>query len=365
MSYERSNIRKLAAYVPGEQPKVSKLIKLNTNENPYPPVPAVMKAIADVQGDHLRRYPSPTAQGFREAAARVHHVEPEQVIATNGSDELLRLVMTVYCEPSGMRTNQPGGIGVTNPTYSLYSVLADIQDTPEIVVDLDDDYGMPSDLSDRWNAAGCKLGFIVNPHAPSGRFYELHEIRKVAEKFDGVLIVDEAYVDFAEHDALELVRQQPDGLGLENVLVTRTLSKGYSLAGLRFGYGIGSHKIIAALDKARDSYNTDILSQAAATTAIEARDAVAESWEKVILERDRMRDELEKRGYKVFPSAANFLLTVPPKGRVGAAKIYQSLADKGIYVRYFTHDNMCDKLRITVGTPEQNDALYNALDQIK
>lgn len=360
--YERDNIAALHAYVPGEQPTYREtagtggVIKLNTNENPLPPSPKVMEAIRTLDPEALRLYPPPDAKWFRAAAAELHGLTPGQVIATNGGDELLRMLVTVYCEAGAER----GGIGMTRPSYSLYSVLANIQDTPVTAIDRDpDDFALPDDLADRWNRAGCRLGFIVNPHAPSGRFEHVDSLRPIAEAFDGVLVVDEAYVDFAPGDALDLVRGDR---ALPNVIVLRSLSKGYSLAGLRFGYGLGPEAMIATLDKARDSYNTDMLSQVAATAALEERDYARRSWEVVIDERSRLTGALRDRGYSVFDSHTNFILVIPPDGSPGAEAIYQHLKANRILIRFFSTPGLDDKLRITIGTPEQNDALLQEID---
>ncbi|QQE11738.1 histidinol-phosphate transaminase [Planctomycetota bacterium] len=362
MSYERENIKRLKAYTPGEQPRAAEIIKLNTNENPYPPVEAIMHSLTEVQGEQLRKYPPATAQEFRDSAAKAHDVQSSQIIATNGSDELLRLAITCYCEPSGDTEGTQGGLGLTDPTYSLYNVLANIHDTPMFVVPLEDEYAMPADLAKQWNDAGCKLAMIVNPHAPSGRAYSLDQIKQIASDFNGIIIVDEAYADFAEEDAVELVKENS---GFDNVLISRTLSKGYSLAGLRFGYGIAPAPIIDTLDKARDSYNTDYISQKLATAAINAREDVAKSWDKVKSERSRVEKALVAMGYKVYPSQTNFLLAMPPVDAPDAETIYQKLAEKYIFIRHFDHPNMCDKIRISMGTPAQNDALLKALEELK
>ncbi len=356
MSYERENITRLSPYVPGEQPDDGRTIKLNTNENPYPPVPAVMDAIAELPGEMLRRYPSPTAARFREVTANVHGVASDQIIATNGGDELLRLAVTVFAEPDGSRKR--GGVGMASPSYSLYPTLAAIHDTPVTAVPLNDEFAIPGDFAARLNDAGCRVAFVVNPHAPSGRLQPVDQLRAIAETFRGVLVIDEAYVDFAPHDALPLVRD-----GLDNVLLLRSLSKGYALAGLRFGYGIGHAGLIAAMDKARDSYNTDALSQAAACAALTSREAAGQTWRKVIAERDRMTRDLRQRGFAVPDSASNFVLATVPQGRPTARERYQSLKQRGILVRYFDQDRLRDKLRISIGTPEQNAALLDAIDQ--
>lgn len=354
MSYERDNIRKLAAYTPGEQPQRDRVVKLNTNENPYPPGEAVMAAVRSIDPERLRRYPPPAADGFRRVAAAVHGLSPEQVIATNGGDELLRLAVTVFAEPG----STCGGVGVAEPSYSLYPVLAAIHATPLTAVPLQDDFALPGDLAARWNEAGCRLAMLVNPHAPSGRLQPLDQLRAIARQFKGVLLIDEAYVDFAERDALPLLRE-----GLDNVLLLRSLSKGYSLAGLRLGYGLGAAPLIAALQKARDSYNVDAIAQAAGEAALQARDNARANWQRVVDERRRLAGQLQQRGWIVPPSQANFLLATPPAGRHAAA-IYRGLADRGIFVRYFNQPRLDDKLRITIGTPRQNDELLQALDTL-
>ena len=357
MAYERDNIARLHAYTPGEQPQRLKVVKLNTNENPYPPGPAVMAAVAGVPAERLRRYPPPLADAVRRAAADAHGVSPDHIIVTNGGDELLRLAVTVFCEPraTGTSSGGKGGLGVAEPSYSLYPILADIHDTPVTPVALGDAFDLPAHAAATWNAAACRAAFIVNPHAPSGRLEPLDTLRRLAGEFKGVLLVDEAYVDFATHDALPLVRD-----GLPNVLLLRSLSKGYSLAGLRLGYGIGAPALIAALQKARDSYNVDALAQAAAEAALRDRDHARATWAKVIAERTRVTGQLQQRGFTVWPSQSNFLLTQPPSG--DAATLYRRLADQGIFVRWFDLDRLRDKLRITIGTPDENDALLAALD---
>ncbi len=368
MSYERDNIRSLDAYTPGEQPDRGDVIKLNTNENPYPPCEAVMRAIGQVPADALRRYPSPQAGRFRQIAAQVHGLSPQQVIATNGGDELLRLAISVFCNVEGEPSKRTG-IGVTEPTYSLYPVLASIHNTPVTSIPLNADYSIPDSFAKDMVSSEVGLVLVVNPHAPSGRLEPVEKLLAIAETLRGhaVLLVDEAYVDFAEIDALPLLDEKHE---LDNVILLRTMSKGYSLAGLRFGYGLGHANLIAALDKARDSYNTNALSQAAAAAALEHRDAAATSWQAVIGERQRMGDALMSRRFMVQPSQTNFILVTPPAIAGGqrlsdadaAADLYQFLKAANILVRYFDHEGLRDKLRITIGTPQQNDALLQAID---
>ncbi|MBI1337588.1 MAG: histidinol-phosphate transaminase [Phycisphaera sp.] len=366
MPYERPNIQRLTAYTPGEQPTATRLVKLNTNENPYPPCDAVMEAIRSVAAESLRRYPPPTAPKFRQAAAKLHGLEPDQVLATNGGDELLRMAVSVFCLPGEMGGASRGGLGETYPTYSLYDVLADIHDTPAIKVPLNEDWSLPDPrkFAQAVIDAGCRLVMVVNPHAPSGRLEPPEVLRELAAALKGhaVLLIDEAYVNFAKRDAVELLRESTRG-ELDNVLILRTLSKGYSLAGLRFGYGLGHPSLIAALDKARDSYNTDALAQAAALAAIQNTDEARKTWDKVIEQRAWLTDQLRQRGFTVAPSESNFVLAQPTQGP-GAKDLYQSLASLGVFVRYFDHDRLRDKLRITIGTPEQNTILLQELDRI-
>ncbi|MFW6058847.1 MAG: histidinol-phosphate transaminase [Phycisphaeraceae bacterium] len=359
MGYERDNIRQLHAYVPGEQPQTTDVVKLNTNENPYPPPPAVVEAVRAVTADQLRRYPPPRADRFREAAAHAHGLAPEQVIATHGGDELLRLAITVFCAPLRSDATPPrtGGLGIADPSYSLYPILAAIHDTPLRTIALDENFALPADFAERLNDAGCRLAMIVNPHAPSGRLEPIETLRAIAQKFNGVVLIDEAYVDFAERDALPLITNGE----FDNVLLLRSMSKGYSLAGLRLGYGIGHPDLITALDKARDSYNLNIVAQTAAAAALAHRDTVRESWRKVVAERRRITDALAGMGWSILPSQSNFILATPPAAGPSARQLHESLKQQAIFVRYFDQERLDDRLRITIGTPEQNDALLNGI----
>lgn len=348
----------MSGYTPGEQPTALDVVKLNTNENPYPPSPAVMAALQHVTAEQLRRYPPPTARRFCEIAAAAHGVEPHNIIATNGGDELLRLLTTTFVEPG-----KP--IGVDDPSYSLYPVLAAVHDSPVVRAPLHDDWSLPEDYAAQMNDAGVQLAFIVSPHAPSGTLQTVDAVARVAEQLHGVLVLDEAYVNFvdpvAKHDATALVRQ------FDNVVLLRSLSKGYSLAGLRFGYGIGPAALIEPMTtKTKDSYPTDAVAQALACAALEHRDEAAQTWQRVRAERARVIAELAKLGWPAPPSSSNFVLaTVPVEFRGGAAAVYEALKQRHIFVRYFNMDRLRDKLRITIGTPDQNNALLDALHALK
>lgn len=354
MSYERESVRHITGYTPGEQPDTPAAVKLNTNENPYPPAPEVMAALAAVMPEQLRRYPSATSAGFRREAAALHGVTPEWIVATNGGDELLRLAITTFVEPG-----QP--IGIAEPSYSLYPVLAAVNDSPVVRLPLDEHWRPSADFAERMNREGVALTLLVNPHAPSGTLLDADDIAVIAETLDGVLLVDEAYVDFVDpargHDVVSLVHE------FDNLLILRTLSKGYSLAGLRLGYGIGKRTVIEPIaTKTRDSYSVDAVAETLAIAALQHRAVAARTWEAVRGERLRLAQALAALGLKPLPSETNFLLVgVPAATDSNAAMLHQQLREQGIFVRYFDQERLRDRLRITVGSAEDNDRLLTAL----
>ena len=359
MSYERSNIRRMQGYTWGEQPAQQQVIKLNTNENPYPASPAVAGALRSINVDSLRRYPQPFANGFRDEAAKVHGVSRDNIMATNGGDELLRLAITTFVDAGDT-------LGMAEPSYSLYPVLAAVQGCQVARIPLNEDWSLPQDFATRLNAERAKLAFVVNPHAPSGSLLPVSRLRELASEFRGVLVIDEAYVDFVDpeqaYDAVPLIHE------FSNVLLLRTLSKGYSLAGLRFAYGIGAASLLEPmLYKTRDSYNTDYVSQVLAQAALASRDEAALGWQRVREERARVTAELTRLGFSVMPSQSNFVLaTVPDRGPQTdadalARQLYQQLKDDGILIRYFDQARLRDKLRITIGTTDENTQLLACL----
>lgn len=350
--YERDNIQRMTGYTWGEQPGSSDVIKLNTNENPYPPSPSVAKALAGVDVHRLRRYPPPLANDFRDQAASLHGVERDGLIATNGGDELLRLLVTTFMEPGTP-------LATTAPSYSLYPVLAAVQGSATVEVPLGPDFTLPKDLAQRANAAGAGLTCVVNPHAPTGNLFPIAELDRLAAELDGLLLVDEAYVDFVDpdqdHDAVGLIRRHP------NVILLRTLSKGYALAGLRFGYGIAQPHIIAPmLEKTRDSYNLDLIAQVLATAAISDHNWAKANAERVRAERRRLHDRLLALGFEVPPSQANFLFARVPAGHE-ALQLKQELQAAGILLRHFTAPGLDDRLRISIGSEQENDLLLQWL----
>ncbi|MEY4577006.1 MAG: hypothetical protein RL701_1709 [Pseudomonadota bacterium] len=355
MAYERASIRRMHGYTPGKQPANADTVKLNTNENPYPPSPAVFEVLHNITADMLRRYPEPLAAEFRAEAARLHGLTPEQIVAVNGGDELLRLALTTFVEPG-----KP--IGVLEPSYSLYPVLAAIHDSPVVSVPATPDFGLPSDFAARMNAAGVHLTLLVNPHAPSGRLTRQQDIAQLARELNGVLLIDEAYVDFVdpelEHNLLPLIAEH------DNLLFLRTLSKGYSLAGLRYGYGIGSPTLIEPLlTKTRDSYNVDAIAQRIATAALHDQTHAKQTWQQVRNERTRLHKELKTLGYTAPASQTNFLLATVPE-HLSAQNLQTQLEARGLLIRYFPTPPLDRSLRITIGTPQQNDRLLQHLSEL-
>jgi len=334
----------MAGYVPGEQPAAGeKAIKLNTNENPYPPSPKALEVLGSLAGDALRRYPDPLATRFRRAVAEVLGVGLDRVIAGNGSDELLTLILRAFVGPGDVVTYPV-------PTYVLYRTLCEIQEGVAIEVPYPADYALPADAL---VAAAAAVTFVASPNSPSGTTYPLPQLDDLAGKVRGVLVVDEAYVDFADADCLELPRRR------DNVIVLRTLSKGYSLAGLRLGFAVGAAALLEGLWKVKDSYNVDAVAAAVGAAAFADQAHKIANAEKVKASRARLLAGLAELGFRVWPSEANFLLARPPAG--DAEGVYQGLKAKGILVRYFKQPQLEDKIRITVGTDEQNAAVVAAL----
>lgn len=347
MTYFRQNIDSLSAYVPGEQPAANtKVIKLNTNENPYPPSPQALQVLKTLDGECLRRYPQPLAQDFRMAASQVLDVPADWILVGNGSDDLLTMIMRACVEP-GRKVAYP------MPTYVLYRTLAQIQDAEVVEIPFHEDYSLPIEQIIETQAA---VTFIASPNSPSGTTAPIELLDKLATHLSGILVIDEAYVDFADSNALELVKKH------DNVIVLRTLSKGYSLAGLRLGFGIAKPSLLEGLFKVKDSYNVDAIACAIGAAAILDQSYKIANAEKIKDSRSQMVEELQKLGFYVLPSQANFLLAQSPNGK--AKSLYEMLKERGILVRYFNQPQLADKLRITIGTPQQNQTLIQVLKEI-
>ncbi|MGD0462811.1 MAG: histidinol-phosphate transaminase [Tepidisphaeraceae bacterium] len=345
--FVRACVREMEGYEPGEQPAAGeRVVKLNTNENPYQPSDRVMQAIAGISAETLRRYPNPTADVFRDAAAKLHGVTRQHIIAGNGSDDILTIATRCFVPPGGT-------LAFPDPTYSLYPVLARLQDAKALPIPWERDWTLPIDAL---AASGAKAIYLANPNAPSGTFVSPLKIAELARNFSALILVDEAYVDFSDDNCVALVQQFP------NLLITRTLSKAYSLAGLRFGYAIAQPTVIAQMMKVKDSYNCDALSIIAATAAIEDQAYARSTWENIKSERARLSSELTQLGWTVLPSQANFILATVPTGR--GKEMYLGLKQQGILVRYFDLPGLQDKIRITIGQSHENNALLAGIKML-
>ena len=330
------NVRKLAAYVPGEQPRSRNVVKLNTNENPYPPSPKCAKAIAAFNAARLRLYPDPEFSKLRALIAKLHGTTPSRVFVGNGSDEILALAAKAFCH-DGRK------IGSLDPSYSLYKTIAAIRGVEW--------------TGDRRDKA-ISLFFWTNPNAPTGEFAEPATIAAFARRFKGVLLVDEAYADFARGNAMPLATAKAN----KNIIVMRTLSKSYSLAGIRAGYCVGPEELVDALYKIKDSYNVDALAQEVAFAALSDVKWMRSNAAKIKKTRRVFTRALEKRGWDVIPSESNFVFAKPPPP-ASAADLKEELKKKNIFVRHFPGPLTGDRLRISIGTPEEMAKLLDALDQ--
>lgn len=347
MTYFRPNINAMVGYAPGEQPQLgTQVIKLNTNENPYPPAPVALQVLREMDGELLRRYPDSMAEEFRQAASHVLGFPPDWMLVGNGSDELLNLIVRACVAPSQK-------VVYPTPTYILYRTLAQMQPAQVIEVDYDENYTLPIE---QLIAAKGAVTFIASPNSPPGNAVPVAALHQLAAQLSGVLVIDEAYVDFAEANALELVK------AYDNVIVLRTLSKGYSLAGLRLGFGIAQPSLLEGLIKVKDSYNVDAIACKVGAAAVLDQAHKIKNAEQVKSSRAKLTTDLKRLGFLVYPSQANFLLVQPP--RKNAEKLYQLLKNQGILVRYFQQPRLEDKLRITVGTEEQNQILVKSLTQL-
>ena len=329
------HVETLSAYVPGEQPKARGVVKLNTNENPYPPSPECAKVLKGFSLDRLRRYPDPVFAELRAELARIAGARPECVFVGNGSDEILSIAARTFVEDDG-------AIASLDPSYSLYKTLAAIRNVKWV----GPKGGSPS------------LFLLTNPNAPTGEFREPEDVAAFAKSFPGVVIVDEAYADFARANCLALASAPRN----RNVIVMRTFSKSYSLAGLRVGWCVGPKPLIDAMYKVKDSYNVDAVAQAVALAAARDQGWMRANTARIVKTRRRLSDALSSRGWDVIPSEANFVFAKPPP-RAKAADLFARLKAKNIFVRYFPGPKTGDRLRITIGTDAQTRKLLAALDE--
>lgn len=347
--YVRPEIERIGGYTPGEQPQAGKFIKINTNENPYPCSSSVGRAVAAAVERGLQRYPDPTAQAFRVRAGEVLGFPPEWILAGNGSDDILTICTRAF-------VGQGDKLRLPYPSYILYRTLAQLQGARWEEVSFDADWRLPEAFGASTPGDGLKLVFLPNPNSPSGSVVPPDEIEKIAKRLPCPILVDEAYVDFADVNCLELVRR------CDNVLVSRTLSKSYALAGLRFGFVVARPELIDELAKVKDSYNCDALSIAGATAAIDDQAWLVENRSKIVASRSKLERDLVRLGFEVIPSQANFVWCKHP-GRP-SKPIYEQLKAQRVLVRYMNYDRWSDGLRISVGTEDQMDALVLILEGI-
>jgi histidinol-phosphate aminotransferase len=362
----RPLVRDLHPYVYGEQPKIKGLIKLNTNENPFPPSPKVLRAVKAAVDGRLRLYPNPTAQVLREKLARLHRCKPDNIIIGNGSDELLALAVRCFVEPKSNSKFKAQNsklaqatVQYFTPGYSLYPVLADIHGAAKNAVPLRSNFALP-DLAELkrgkiWNF-NAALTFITTPNAPSGCGYATSVLEKLCRAQKGVVVLDEAYVDFASENALKLALKFP------HVLVARTFSKAYSLCFQRVGYFVGNADLTAALHKIRDSYNVNGLGQIAAEATLGDLGYYHANFKRIIATREWLSRELTLLGFRVFPSQTNFILVVPP--RFAAKDWLQKLRAQKILIRWFSSPDVKKYLRITLGTRAEMETFLRAAKKI-
>lgn len=345
----RPNIAAMAGYVPGYQPPdIASWIKLNTNENPYPPSPMVVKAILEElgsDGSSLRIYPSASSQALREMAGELYGFDASWVIMANGSDEVLNNLIRAFA-------GEGEEIGFVHPSYSYYATLAEVQGATVRTYGLTEDFRVAG-FPERYQG---KIFFLTTPNAPLGPAFPMEYIEELAQRCDGMLVLDETYADFSGGTALELVKKY------ENVAVTRTLSKSYSLAGMRLGLAIARPEVIAALDKIRDHYNLDRLAQAACGAALRDQEYLKECCRKICETREWFAASLREMGYEVIPSQGNYLFVAPPD-RDGK-RVYDGLYARKILVRHFSDPLLAHGLRISVGTREEMETTLSALKSI-
>jgi histidinol-phosphate aminotransferase len=346
-------VKELTPYVPGEQPKLSQLIKLNTNESPYGPSPKALTAIATANTEALRLYPDPNSDALKQSIAKIHGLAPNQVFVGNGSDEVLAHVFLGL-----LKHEHP--ILFPDITYSFYPVYCKLYGIAFENIPLSDDFSISVD--DYLKKNNGRNGGIIfpNPNAPTGKALPLKDIEKLLQaNKDSVVVIDEAYVDFGTSSAVSLIKQY------NNLLVTHTLSKSYALAGLRVGYALGHPDLIEALERVKNSFNSypiDKLAMAGAMAAIEDQDYLNKISQAVINTRESLVQTLNTLGFETIPSSANFIFTKHPKH--DAAQLSAALREKHIIVRHFKLPRIDQYLRITIGTDEQCDALVKAIKEI-
>ncbi len=350
MSLVRRQVERMSAYVPGEQPKVAGLIKLNTNENPYPPSPKVLEALRGAIDGKLRLYPDPTSSALRAKLGKIHGFDPDEIVIGNGCDDILNLCVRAFC-------GECEKLAYFWPSYSLYPVLANIQGATQVELPLDENFQITAHPALLAKLGGVKLVFITQPNAPSGVWLQRVELQRVIEEAEGVVVIDEAYVDFAAEDCLDFAREY------DNVIVARTFSKAFSFAGMRVGWAAGSRELIAALNKVKDSYNVSRLSQLGTEATLDEWDYFQGNVKKICATRERTVSALAKLGFFVYPSQSNFVFARPPSP-VTAKQWFDGLRARKILVRWWDADRVRDFARVSIGTDQEMDRFLEATKEI-
>ncbi|NUQ65241.1 MAG: histidinol-phosphate transaminase [Pirellulales bacterium] len=345
MTYFRPEIEAMGGYVPGEQPQTAGFVKLNTNENPYPPSPAVAKAVEEVLRRGLQKYPDPMAGAFRRQAAEVLGLHPDWILCGNGSDDILTIVTRAFVGQGQM-------LRLPYPSYILYKSLAQIQGARSEEIHFERDWSLGAAFGRP--AADLRLVFLPNPNSPSGTMVSREAILDLAERLPCPLLIDEAYGDFAEFNCLDLPA------GNEKILVSRSFSKSYALAGLRFGFVVAQPRMIEQLVKVKDSYNCDALSIAAATAAVADQAWLKENRARILATRKRLTEGMRALGFEVVQSQANFTWNVHPSQP--AKPLYERLKQQRVLVRYMDYPGWGDGLRISVGTDQE---VQTCLDHLR
>ncbi len=341
----RDCVQQTQGYVPGEQPQTTDYIKLNTNENPYAPPDGIFKNL-EAELKKVRLYPDPVSTQLRKAAGEIFGVSHQQILAGNGSDDILNIALRTFVNPGET-------VAFLDPTYSLYETIARVHGAKIITISTNETFELDSPLI----CPEAKLIFLASPNPPLGKHLNRKYLQETCQKATGVVLIDEAYVDFSDEDHWDFIKQY------NNVIISRTMSKSYSLAGVRVGFGISSLEIIEEMNKVRDSYNLDRIAQTLASNCFKFQDYFQDIWKKVSATRNRLIASLRNLDFLVFDSDSNFVLASPQW--LEASELYTQLKEQKVLVRYFKHPRINNYVRITVGTDSEIDRLLEVIGQLK
>lgn len=346
MEYVRPPIAAMKGYVPGAQPDPGqKYIKLNSNENPYPPSPRVKEVLQRLIYEDLRIYPDPMSLELREKLGRLNDFSADQIICGNGSDDILNMIIRTFAQPGE-------AIGFYEPTFPLYKVLGLIHGVQNRPIPVAEPYDRPPGPPPK-----VRVFFLANPNSPVGFLYPISLVRELARRVQGIFVVDEAYVEFAPENALNLVRE------MGNVIVVRTVSKSYSLAGVRLGYAIGSEHLIREMFKVKDPFNVNRLTQAVVAAALDDQEHFRKNISRIVETREWLCREARVLGYRILPSLGNFIFPQPPeKGR--GIQFFHALFDRKVLTRYYDEEGLRDGVRMSIGTREDMETALQIMGDL-